>query len=235
LRCGKQEALGAADEGIAAFVKAQRQISGASDADANRFADWSGGMSDGAEPERTGSAEINAIVTAVDLESGGEAARAAGEVEKASGFAMSLHECNSVKGFESADENGGGGSGRFADYIEHEVRAVVEKNVGVALGEIHGADARRGATEMMAGGIAGRIGFGFDDAATEASGGEIVDDDFADEEAGKSDGARGKVGTLQGMDYKFCRGRFGGGRCGGHEIASQRERMRCQSSGDRRS
>lgn len=200
---GKKQALGAADERIAAFVEAERKVGGAGDADANGLADGGGWAFYGAEPERAGSAEIQAIVAAVDLESGGEASRAAGEVEKASGVAMTLHEFDAIERFESADENGGGGAGRFADDVEHEVGAVVEEDVGVALGEIHGADARRGAAEMMAGGIAGRIGFGFDDAAAEASGGEIVDDDFADEEAGESDGARGKFGTMETADREF--------------------------------
>jgi hypothetical protein len=42
----------------------------------------------------------------------------------------------------------------------------------------------------MSGGIPGRVGFRFHDAAAEAARGEIVDHDFSDEEASELDGVR---------------------------------------------
>ena len=124
---------------------------------------------------------------------------------------MALHKLDSIERFERADEDRGGDSGGFADDVEHEMRAIIEKNVGVAAGEIHGANARRGAAEMVAGGIAGRISFGFDDSAGEASFGEIVDDYFADEEACEGDGAVRKFGTAKAADGEFCAGFAHGG------------------------
>src|ERR1700675_2660294 len=98
---------------------------------------------------------------------------------------MTLHQFDAIERLESANENRCGGPGGLTDDVEHEVRAVVEKNVRVAAGEIHGANARRGTAEVMTSGIAGRVCFRFDNAAAEASTREIVDDHFADEEAGE--------------------------------------------------
>lgn len=140
-----------------------------------------------------------------------EAAWTAGEIEEFGGLAMTLHDCDSFEGLKGANQDRGGGFGRFADDVEHEVSAVIEKNVDVAGSEIHGLDAGRGAAEMMPGGIARRISFGFDDAAGDATGGEFVDDDFADEETRKSDGVRGKLGAGNPANGDF-RGGFEGGR-----------------------
>ena len=101
---------------------------------------------------------------------------------------MALHQFDSIERFESANEDRRGRSGGLARNVEHEVRAIVEKDICMALREIHGANARCGAAEMVPGRIARRIGFGFDDAAAKASSGEIVDDNFADEEARERDG-----------------------------------------------
>jgi hypothetical protein len=50
---------------------------------------------------------------------------------------------------------------------------------------------------MMTGGIAGRIGFDFDNAAAQAPGGKVVDDDLANEETRKLDCVWRKLGALQ--------------------------------------
>src|SRR2546426_7231394 len=68
--CGsrrEEKAFGAADERIAAFVEAQEPIGGVSDADADCFSDGPGRMAGFAQPERGGSAEIQAVVAAPDL------------------------------------------------------------------------------------------------------------------------------------------------------------------------
>ena len=185
---GLKKTLGAADERIASFVEAEREIGGAGDADSNGLAQRSRRMARDAQPERTASTEIESIVAAIDSKGGGETARAAREIEKASGLAMALHEFDAAERFQGADENGGGRSRGFADDVEHEVRAVIEEHVDVAGSKIHGADARRRPAKMVTGGIAGRVGFRFHDAPAEASGAEIVNNDFADEEARKRDG-----------------------------------------------
>jgi hypothetical protein len=163
-------------------------------------------MAGDAEPERPGGAQIQAIVPAVDLKSSGETAGTAREIEKASGLAMELHLLDSLERFESANEDGRGGSGRFADDVEHEMRAVIKKDVCVASAEIHGADARSGSAEMVPGGIARRISFGFDDASGEPPPGEIVNDDFSNQKARESDRVLRNFRTTQTADEEFCAG-----------------------------
>jgi hypothetical protein len=59
---------------------------------------------------------------------------------------------------------------------------------------------------MVTGGIAWRIRFGFHDAAAKPSGGKIVDDNFADEEARESDGVLRKFRAVEAADGEFCAG-----------------------------
>ena len=195
--------FGAADEGVAALEKTEQLVGGACDANAHAFADGADAMVDFAEPEIFIFAEIDAIVAAIDLQSLREATRPAGETEKLGGFAMALHDCDAFERLERANEDGGGDFGRLADDIEHEMRAVVEENINVAGSEIHGFDARRGPAEMMTGGIARRIRFGFDDAAADASGRQVVHYDFADEETRKFDGVHGKLGAADAANGEF--------------------------------
>jgi hypothetical protein len=52
----------------------------------------------------------------------------------------------------------------------------------------------------MGGGVARRVGFGFDNTAAKADAGEFADDDFADEKAGQGHGVQGKFGTAEAAD-----------------------------------
>jgi hypothetical protein len=197
----EQKALGAADEGVATFVEAQELIGGVSDTYADGFSNRPNGMVAFSEPERALGAEVKTVVTAVDLERGGKAARSAGQIKKSRGLAVALHELDAIDWFESPNEDGRGDSSAFAHDIEHEVRAVVEKNVGMARRTIHRTNAWSRAAEMMSGGIAGRIGFCFDDAAAEAASGEIVDDNFSDQEARQLDGISRKFSATESADH----------------------------------
>jgi hypothetical protein len=199
----EEEALGAADKGIAALVKAKELIGGTGNADADGFSDGANGMVGFAQPQRAGGAKVEAVVAAIDLKSGGEASWTAGEIEKPGGLAMALHELKAFERFESADEDRRGGSHGLAHDIEHEVRAIVEKNVGVARREVHRTDARSWTAEMMPRGIAGRIGLRFHDAAAEASRGEIVDDNSSDKETSEIDGVRRKFSAAKAADREF--------------------------------
>ncbi len=203
-----QKALGAAHVRIATLVEAKELIGGTSNADADGFSDGPDGMACFAQPERAGGAEVAAVVAAVDLKGGGEASGAAGKIEKPCGLAVAPHEPDSIKRFEGADEDCGGGTGRLAYDVEHEVRAIVEKNVGMALGKVHRTNARSRAAEMMSGGIAGRIGFRFHDTAAEAARREIVDDDSSDEETSEPDGVSRKFGAAKASDIRFLRRAF---------------------------
>jgi len=58
---------------------------------------------------------------------------------------------------------------------------------------------------MMSGGIAGRIGFRFHDAATEPAHGKIVDDNFPDKEASELDGVRWKFGAAKAANKELRR------------------------------
>jgi hypothetical protein len=144
-------------------------------------------------------------VAPIDLKSGGEASGAGRETEKLTGLALALHQLDAIEGLKGPDENGRGDSRRLADDIEHEVRAIVEKNVGVAWTEIHRANARSRSAKMMSRGIARRIGFCLYDAAAQPARGKIVDNDFSDEEASELDGVRWKLGAAEAADYEFRR------------------------------
>lgn len=140
-------------------------------------------------------------MAAIDLQSGSQTPRAAREVQQTRSFSMLLHQRDSFQGLECANEDSAGRAFRFAGNVEHEVRTVVEKNVSVARGEIHRADARGRTTIVMAGGIAWRIGFGFDDASTQASCGQFAHYDFADQKAGQRDGGLRKLRTSKPADF----------------------------------
>jgi hypothetical protein len=226
---GEKKALWSANERIAALVKTKELIGGARNADADGFSDWSRGMAGLAQPEGARRAQVEAVVAAIDLKSGGEASRAGCEIEKLTGLAMPLHKFDTLKRLECADEDGCGDAGRLADDIEHEVRAIVEKNVGMARIKIHRTNARRGTTEMMSGGVARRISFRFHDAAAKAASGKIVDDDFSDEEAGQLDSVRWKFGAAQALDCEFRGGGLQRVAIRGHGMLSQRDGF-CKSS-----
>ena len=142
-------------------------------------------------------------MAAVNSKGGGETAWAASEIEKASGLAMTLHQLDAFEGLEGADENGRSDSLRLADDVEHEMSAVIEKDIYVARSEIHRTDPRSGTAKMVTGGIAWRIGFGFDDASADPASPEIVDDDFADKEARQLDGFWRKFRALQLAEGEF--------------------------------
>ena len=197
------EAPGAADESIAAFEKTKQLVGGAGDADAHALADGTPAVVDFAKPEFFVLAEIHAIVAAVDLQRLREAPRSAREIQKLGGFAMVLHDFDAFEGLERANQNGSGSFGRLAHDVEHEVRAIVEENVDVAGSEIHGTNARCGPAKMMTGRVARRISFGLDDAAADTSAGQIVHDNFADEETRKFDSVRGKFGSANPADRDF--------------------------------
>jgi hypothetical protein len=209
-RCGflaagywKQEALGAAHKRIPALIEAKRKIGGAGDADANGLADGADREVCSPEPERAGCAKIEAVVAAVDSKGRAQAAGTAGEIEKASGLAMAPHVSDPLEGFKSSDENGGSDSGGLADDVQHEMNAVIEKNIYVTRGQIHRADAWRWPAEMVTGGIAGGIGFDFDNATAQTAGREIVDDDFTDEEAREFEGFCWKFRAVQPAEREF--------------------------------
>ncbi len=142
---------------------------------------------------------------AIDLKRSSEAAGSAREIEKPDGLAVTLHEFNALNRLEGSDENCSGDSRGLAHDIQHEVRAIVEKNIGMAGREIHRTNARSWALEVVTRRVAGRIGFGFHDAAAEAAGGEIVDDGFSNEETGELDGVIWKLGTAEAADREFLR------------------------------
>ncbi len=200
---GAEETLRAADEGIAALIEAKKLVGGAGEPDADGFADGPNRMVRDAKPKGTGSAEVEPVVVAVDLQGRGETTGATGEIEKASRLAMALHEFDAFQRFEGADEDRSRGSGRLADHVQHEMCTVVEEDVDVPRSEIHGANPRGGATEMMPGGISGWIGLSFNDASAEAASGKVMDDDFADEEARENDGVMRQLGSMQTSDREF--------------------------------
>src|SRR6267154_4381726 len=77
-RAGEEEAIGAADEGIATLVKAKESIGGASNTDADRAFDGANRMTGFAQPERARGTKVEAIVAAIDFKGRGEASGPAG-------------------------------------------------------------------------------------------------------------------------------------------------------------
>jgi hypothetical protein len=204
------QAGGAADKGAAPFVEAQEAASGASDADALTCAEakvlrgsegalvvW---RDECAEPEWAGSAEVDTVEAAIDLQCGGKAAGTAREIEEARCFAVELHLLDTSERFEGAEENSAAHLGEFRADVKHEVISIGEVNIGMPAAEKHRAIARGRPAEMMRGRVARRISFGFDNAAAEPGGGEFAHDDFADEEAREGDGVDRQLGAAEAAD-----------------------------------
>ena len=123
-------------------------------------------------------------------------------------MAVLLHLRDALEGFEGPDENAATDSGNFGADIEHEVVAIAEIDVGVAAAKEHGAIARGESAKVVRGGIALRVGFGFDDATAKAGAGELANDNFADQEAGQGDRVRRQLGAAEAADGD---GSFAGG------------------------
>ena len=105
-------------------------------------------------------------------------------------MAVLLHLRDALEGFEGPDEDAAADSGDFGADIEHKVVAVAEIDVGVAAGKEHRAIARCGSAKVVRGGIARRVGFGFDDATAKVGAGKLANDNFADKKAGQGDRVR---------------------------------------------
>jgi len=196
------KASGTTDEGVAAQVEAKEAVRGAGDANALALAEEEGERgtaraSHCAEPERAGGAEVCGLEGVVNTQSGGEAPGTAGKVEQARGLALTHHLLDSLQRLQGADEYAAADSGGLRADVEHEVIAVAKIDVGVANAEKHGAIAQGGAAKVVGGGVARRVGFGFDNTAAKAHTGEFADNDFADEKAGQSHGVQGKFGTAE--------------------------------------
>jgi hypothetical protein len=152
-------------------------------------------------------------MTPIDLQGCRQAPGTARQIQKTMGLAVTLHELDAFQRFQGADQDGRRDSLGLAHNIQHEMRAIVKENVGMARCKIHRADARGWTAVMMPGGIARRIRFRFNDAAAEASGRKFVDDDFSDEEASQSYGVRRQLRAAQAADGDFWLGFFHGLGC----------------------
>ena len=115
-------------------------------------------------------------------------------------MAVLLHLRDALEGFEGADEDAAADSGDFGADIEHEVVAVAEIDVGVAAAKEHGAIARGRSAKVVRGGIARRVGLGFDDVAAKAGAGELANDNFADKKAGQGDRVHWQLGAAEATD-----------------------------------
>ena len=152
---------------------------------------------------------------------------------------MALHQCNAFERLDGADENGRGGSFWLADDVEHEMRAVVEEDIGVTGSKIHRADSRSRTAEVVARRIAGRIGFDFYNAGAKTARGEIVHDNLANQEAREFDGVLWKFRALQTTERECLAGVAHGENVylleARFEGAADRDALRWRSSGETRS
>jgi hypothetical protein len=110
---------------------------------------------------------------------------------------VKLHLVYAFERLKRTDQHPASNVQGFRGDIEHEMIAVGEVDVGVAAAEKHRAIARGGPSKMMGGGIARRIGFGFDDAADKLAGWEFANHHLADEETGEGDGPSGQLGAAE--------------------------------------
>ncbi len=188
------ECLRTADESIAGNIKTQLAVGAACDADADAVRDFAGGAAVRSEPERAGLTQVDAVQSAVDLQCGAEAARAACQVSQPHGAAILLHERDAVGGFDRPDQNAGADIRCFARDVEHERDAISEIDVGVPAFEEQRAVARGDAPVGMAGGVADRISLRLDDAACRDTFGQLPHDHFAEE----------KTRELGGIDGNLC-------------------------------
>ena len=106
-------------------------MGGAANSDALGSSDSPGGQVGYAEPQRTWGAKVHAVVAALDLKSGSEPSWPAGKIVKFRALSVTLHDLNAFKRLDSSDQDRRGDSRRLAHDIEHEVSAVVKKNVSV--------------------------------------------------------------------------------------------------------
>jgi len=183
----RKKALGSADKGIAALEKSKQFVRSAGNADPDGLANGAGRAAGGSEPQRFMGAKIGAIVTAVDLQRLRKPSGTSREIEQLGCLTVPLHKLNALERFERANQNRGSGFGGLAHDVEHEVRAIVEENVDVARGQVHRANSGSGSAKMMPRGIAGRIRFGFDNAAADAPSRQFVNHNFPDQEARELD------------------------------------------------
>ena len=211
----RAQPCGSAYERVTFFVKTKQAVGGASDTDADALADddfdraAGGGLGaagcsyrlggDGpsglaragpcgrkcAEPERAGRAEVDAVEGAVNPESGGETAGATGQVRNFCGAAVRLHLGDALQGVQRADEYAATYSGDLRADVQHEMVAITEIDIGVTAAKEHGAGSRSRPDVVVGGGVAYGIGLDLHDAATEASRGQLANDDLADEKTRK--------------------------------------------------
>jgi hypothetical protein len=197
------QARSATEESAPAFIEAQEAMCGFRDSDAATDAHahaaievevFGVGMarrSDFAEPQWAGGAEVDAIDPAVDVQSLGQTARAASEVVEFVGAAAALHFGDAFERFECANQDAATYSGRFGAYIEHEVVAIGEVDVGVAGAQEHGRCARSRTAVVVGGRITWWVGFGLYNAAGHSEAGEVANDDLTDEVSRELDRADG--------------------------------------------
>jgi hypothetical protein len=196
----------AADKGAGALIEAKEAMRGAGDADAFALAEEGaakfgcGTPSECTQPEGARGTKVCAVEGAIDMQSGRQASRTTGEVERSCGLAATLHLLDTFQGLQGADQDAAAGSRGLGADVEHEVVAVGEIDVGVATAEKHGAIARGGSAKVVRGRIARRVGFGFDDPAAKAAAREFADDDFADQKASQRHGVQREFGAAKAPD-----------------------------------
>jgi hypothetical protein len=185
---------GSADAGIAAFVETKQAIGRARDPNAHAFSNRAGRPRRGSQPQSTGRAKIHAIVTFVDAQSTGQPARASRQVAIAcSPWISSSHELNSFHRLQRPQEYSCPNPRHFAANVDEPARAIRKMNVRMAAPQEKRPIARPQSAKRVPGGISGRIGFGFYDAAAHPAIGNLMHQSLADQ----------KLRQLQCVDRQF--------------------------------
>ena len=178
------KASGTADTRIATFIKSKSPLSCPRDSDTHTFTDGLRRPSRGAQPQRSFTAKIGAVVALVDAQCRGQPARSARQVANARGFAIfALHHADAFQRFESPEKHACANAGRFARDVDEPGRAIGEMHVSKAALQEKRVIGDRLAAERVSGGISRRIGFCLDNAPADSALWQIVYQRLADQES----------------------------------------------------
>jgi len=151
-----------------------------------------------ADPNRALSrTEVHTVKAIVDEQCGGQAARPASEIEQARDASMAPHQRNSVKWLERANQNSAADAVNFGSNVEEPMHSVGESDVRSSVGEKERIIRARLPGEGVSGGVAGRIGFGLDDASADSAAGQLMDQSLTDQKPRQLDGVDGKLGAAK--------------------------------------
>jgi hypothetical protein len=156
-----------------------------------------------AQPERPARKKIKSIEASVDPQRRGKPSRATCEIEQHGAFPEALHQLDSFKRFQRADQYSSANASLFAGNIQHKVHAVVEIDVHMPMPQKKRAVAGCRAAKMMSCGIAWRVTLRLHDASTEPSLGQLAHHNFSNEKPRKLQRVAGKFFSSEAAKFEM--------------------------------